>query len=164
MLPLTVESRSGAVAGNHTLVFTFANQLATVYGASVSAGTGSVSSGAIGADTHQYIVNLTGVSDAQTITVNLTNVTDTLEDFSPTVTISLGMLIGDVNGDAVVNAADATLTRNRSGQTADAANFRADCNVDGSINSADATLVRNRSGNFIPSGLLPAARSTSATR
>jgi hypothetical protein len=50
----------------------------------------------------------------------------------------------------VVNSADALQTRNRSGQTTDATNFRSDLNIDGAINRGDALVVRSRSGNFIP--------------
>jgi len=41
--------------------------------------------------------------------------------------------------------------RNRSGQPADATNFRSDFNLDGNVNSGDAAfIVRARSGTFIP--------------
>ena len=66
------------------------------------------------------------------------------------VPITMAVLVGDVNADGAVNSGDATVTRNRSGQTTDATNFRADCNVDGGINSGDATIVRARSGTGLP--------------
>src|SRR5207302_1654453 len=63
-----MECRSGGQSGNHTLIFTFANSLSSVGGASVSSGTGSVTSGGInGTDPHQYVVGLTGVGNAQTL-------------------------------------------------------------------------------------------------
>ena len=62
----------------------------------------------------------------------------------------MGMLIGDTNGDGVVNAGDTTQTRSRSGQTTDATNFRSDVNSDGTINSGDEIAVRSRSGMFLP--------------
>ena len=72
-LPVTgdpgIECRTGGAAGAHTIVFTFTNPLTNVGGASVTSGTGSVSSGTIGADPREYIVNLTGVANAQEITV-----------------------------------------------------------------------------------------------
>ncbi|MDQ6860885.1 MAG: dockerin type I domain-containing protein [Verrucomicrobiota bacterium] len=60
------------------------------------------------------------------------------------------ILVGDANGDGVVNSADATITRNRSGATTDGTNFRTDFNTDGTVNAADATIVRNASGHFVP--------------
>ena len=62
----------------------------------------------------------------------------------------MGVLIGDSNGDGVVNSGDATQVRSRAGQATAPTNFRWDLNVDGLINSGDAALVRNRSGNGIP--------------
>ena len=64
-------------------------------------------------------------------------------------TFEMYVLVGDANGDGFVNAADATVTRNRSGQPTSATNYRADVNHDGSVNSADATIVRARSGTSI---------------
>jgi len=61
----------------------------------------------------------------------------------------MSIVVGDANGDGTDNSADATLTRNRSGQPTDANNFRSDVNADGVINSADATIVRNNSGQGI---------------
>ena len=79
-LPLSgttgIECRSGGANNAHTIVFTFTNTLSSVGSASVSSGIGTVSSSAIGADAHQYLVNLSSVGNAQTITVSLTNVID----------------------------------------------------------------------------------------
>src|SRR5437762_301174 len=76
-LPLSgargIESHSGGANGDYTLVFTFANALTSVSAANVSVGVGRVSTSAIGSDAHEYIVNLTGVANAQTITVSLTD-------------------------------------------------------------------------------------------
>jgi hypothetical protein len=58
----------------------------------------------------------------------------------------MSVLIGDTNGDAVVNSGDALQTRARSGQSTDGTNFRNDANVDGFLNSADTIIVRSRSG------------------
>ncbi len=78
-LPLTgtpaVECRSGGASGNFQMVFTFANPLTSVGGATFS-GTGSISNRSLGTDPHQYIVDLTGVTNAQTVGVTLSNVID----------------------------------------------------------------------------------------
>src|SRR5439155_26883294 len=66
-----IECRSGSANGDYTLVFSFANTLTTVGGASVTSGIGSVSTSAIGTDAHQYIVNLTGVTNAQHLSISL---------------------------------------------------------------------------------------------
>ncbi len=93
-------------------------------------------------------VNLTGVTNAQRLTVTLSTVNDGTS--TSDVSIPMGVLVGDTNWDGVVNAGDATQTRNRAGQTTDATNFRSDVNVDGIVNSGDTTAVRSRSGTALP--------------
>ena len=66
------------------------------------------------------------------------------------VTVPMGVLLGDTNGDRFVNAGDATQTRNRAGQTTDATNFRSDVNADGFVNSGDTIAVRAHAGDFLP--------------
>jgi hypothetical protein len=67
-------------------VFTFANPLTTVDGASVTSGTGLGTTSNIDSnDADNYIVNLTGVTNAQVITVSLANVTDSTGNFSSAV-------------------------------------------------------------------------------
>lgn len=145
-----MESRTGGANSEYTIILTFLNPLASVGGVAVTSGTGSVSTSGIGADAHQYMVNLTGVPNAQRITVSLTNVTDSLGNSSSLVAVRMGLLVGDSNGDGFVNAGDAIQTRNRSGQATDSTNFRSDVNIDGSVNSGDAVIVRGRSGTFVP--------------
>jgi hypothetical protein len=149
-LPLTgapgVECRNSG--GNHTLVFTMSNPLVSG-NASVTTGTGAVS-GSPTFTGNTMTVNLTGVTDVQTVTVTLSNVTDTFAQVLPNIPVSLGVLPGDTNGDRIVNAGDTLQTRGRSGQPADAINFRSDVNADGFINSGDTLSVRSRSGTSLP--------------
>ena len=145
-----VECRTGGASGNHTLVFTFSNELVSVGAPQVANGVGHVSHGEIGVDKRQYILSLTGVGNAQRLTVSLTNAVDAAGNSSSATPVTLGFLYGDANGDGVINSGDAQQTRNRSGQTTDATTFRSDLNLDGTINSGDATVVRSRSGQFIP--------------
>src|SRR5207248_2075731 len=92
-----IECRSSAANGDYTLVFTFSNPVTSVGNASVTNGTGSVTTGNIDSnDAHNYIVNLTGVTNAQVTTVNLSDVTDSVGNFSPAVAGSMGVLLGDV--------------------------------------------------------------------
>ena len=90
-------------------------------------------------------IPLTNVANAQTINVTLNNVNG-----STNLTIPMRLLIGDTNGDGLVNSGDAQQTRNRSGQITDATNFRSDVDADGFINSGDTTIVRARSGTALP--------------
>jgi hypothetical protein len=114
--------------------------------ASLDTGAGSVVQ-VSGNRTPTVTLDLSGVEDAQALTLRLHNVTT--NQSSADLTLPMRVLIGDVNGDGTVNSADALLTRKVSGQSADQTSFRADLNVDGAINSADAVIVRSRSGNFL---------------
>jgi hypothetical protein len=143
-----VESRTGGPSGDHTIVFTFTNPLVSG-NASVTSGSGSVA-GSPTISGNTMTVNLTGVADAQRTTVSLTNVSDNTSQTLPTTAITIGFLVGDSNGDGIVNAADTLQTRGRSGQGTDGNNFRSDVNLDGAVNSGDATIVRSRSGNSLP--------------
>ena len=91
--PVGVEDRSGGATNDYQVVVTFASNV-SVSSAVVSAGTGSVSS-ATGSGTNILTVNLTGVTNAQYITIGLNCVDDGL-GASGNVAVTMGVLIGDV--------------------------------------------------------------------
>jgi hypothetical protein len=143
---LGIECRDGTGKGNYTMVFTFQNTLTSVASASVTSGAGKVASSGIAADRRQYIVNLTGVGNAQRITVTLTNVADSYGNSSATISGSMGILLGDTNGDGVVDLADADQTKAQSGKTITVTNFREDVTTDGVINGSDYSFVKSKAG------------------
>jgi hypothetical protein len=149
-LPLTssvgIEPRVGGATGSYQVVFRFpAPVTATAATAtSESGGSGVASAPVRSADGTEITVNLTGVSNAQRLRVNLEGVNNGAT--TGNVGVTLGVLTGDVNGDGVVNTGDTVQTRSRSGQVTDGTNFRNDVNLDGTINSGDSTVVRNNAG------------------
>jgi hypothetical protein len=146
-----IECRSGGPNGDYTVVFSFANPLSSVTSVSVSSGTGSIANSNIDSnDVHNYIVNLTGVTNAQTVTVGLTNVSDSAGNFSSTLSASMGVLIGDVNSSRRVDAADVSSVRQQTLQTIDASNFRNDINVSGRIDAADVSIARQQTLTSLP--------------
>jgi hypothetical protein len=145
-----VECRSGGANGNYTLVLTFANPLTSVASASVASGTGTISSRAIGSDAHQYILDLSGVANAQRLRITLSDVHDRAGNISDIISATMPVLIGDTNADGSVNSADISQTKSQSGQNVSATNFREDVNTDGSINSGDIALVKSKSGTALP--------------
>ncbi len=160
-LPLTgtpgIECRSGGASGDYTLVFTFVNPLTSVGEAHVTShnptsATGTVVNSMIDStDAHNYIVNLTGVSNAQLITVSLTNVTDSAGNFNAVVPeASMGVLIGDVNASRRVDAADVSLVRQQTLQTITSDNFREDINASGRIDAADVSIARQQTLTSLP--------------
>ena len=143
------ECRSGGTSGDYTLVFKFSNPLASVGGINVT-GTGMVKSSSIGSDPHEFIVELTGVADAQVLGVDLANVSDTSGNVSATVSGLLPVLIGDTNRDHFTDAIDASQTKSQAGAAVTGANFREDVNVDGFIDAIDVSLVKSKSGTALP--------------
>jgi hypothetical protein len=147
-----IECRSGGTSNDYTLVFTFANPLAAVGRASVSSGTGTVSSSAVDStDAHNYIVNLTGVSNAQYLTVTLTNVSDSVGNFSSNASATMGVLVGDVNASGVVTSGDTNLCKAQALQPVTNANFRKDINASGAITTGDVNIIKQNALTQLPS-------------
>lgn len=132
-------------AGNHTLIVTFPTAV-TISGAQVITGTGMVGSAvAAGAE---VTVNLTGVTNAQRLTVLINNVNDGTN--TGNVAITLGILAGDTNGNGSVNAGDTSQTKAQIGNPISAANFRNDVNASGGISASDVSAVKGNSGTALP--------------
>jgi hypothetical protein len=148
-LPLTgnvgIECRSGGAINDYQMIINFATTV-TVGSASVTSGTGSVSSFSVSGS--QVAVNLTGVTNVQRITVTLSNVNDGTH--MGNVPVSMGVLVGDVNGNATVNASDVSLTKSQVGAPVTGSNFREDVNVNGTISSTDVALVKSEVGTALP--------------
>jgi hypothetical protein len=149
-----VECRSGGGANDYKVVFTFPVSV-TYSSASIASGVGNVSS-ATGSGTNTVTVNLTGVTNAQTITITLTNVNNGTT--SGDVSVPMGILIGDTTGNGTVNASDVTQTKARTGQTIDVTNFRNDVTANGTLNASDVTSVKTRAGSSLSRGTATATR------
>ena len=94
-------------------------------------------------------VNLTGVTDIQTLAVTLTNVTDTFAQVLPTTAVSINFLIGDTSASKSVNATDIAQVKAQTGTLVTAANFREDVTANGALNGSDIALTKNSSGHGI---------------
>lgn len=143
-----IEDRTGGASGNYKVVITFAAPV-TVTNATVTpgaGGTGSVSSFSV--NNTQVTVNLTNVSNAQTLTVNLIGVN--VGGNSGNVGIPMAVLVGDTNADRFCDAVDVSQTKSQSGKAVGLANFREDVNVDGFIDAVDTSLVKSKSGTALP--------------
>jgi hypothetical protein len=137
----------GGASGDYEMVFHFANPVSSVSSA-VVAGTGSVSSTSIqGGD---YVVVLSGVTNAQRLTVTLGGVTDSAGNTATSVAATMGVLLGDVNGSGRVDAADVSFVRQQTLQPITSANFRADINVSGRIDAADVSVARQQTLTSLP--------------
>ena len=155
--PLTgspgIECRSAGGTNDYTIIATFGNAV-TVNGnpqAQVSLGTGSIGSGGVSnggmvtISGNTVTIPLTNVSNAQTINVTLFGVNG-----SGNVVIPMSVLVGDVNGNGTVNAADVAQAKARIGQPIDQTNFRWDVNTNGNINAADVSIIKSNLGTGLP--------------
>ncbi len=153
-LPLTgtpgVECRSGGRQGSYTVNFTFDNNLVNV--ANVATSCGTVTSSMVdGNDPHRFVVNLAAADcNAQDVTVTLTGVTDDQGSTLASAAVTMGLLLGDVDGDRSVTTTDFNQTKADNGQTTDGANFREDLNTNGRVDRRDATSVRQQIGTSLP--------------
>ena len=148
-LPVTgspgIECRTGGASGDYKVVATFAAPV-TLNSASVSAGIGAVSSTTISGN--QVFVNLTSITNAQTIAITLFGVNDGSN--TGDVSIPMSVLLGDTTANGSVNSSDVSQTKADSGKTTGSANFRRDVTADGLVNSSDVVAVKSKSGLALP--------------
>jgi RHS repeat-associated protein len=153
-LPLTgkagVECRwgQGTSHDQHQIIVTFPRAVSFA-GASVTTGTGSVSSTSQSADHTQIILNLSGVTNGQTIIATISGVTD--GNVTNDVTVGMGVLLGDTNADGYNDSIDTSQVKSQAGNPVTSSNFREDLNCDGFIDSIDTAIVKSKSGTSLPS-------------
>ena len=155
-LPVSLGSTPGieprSANGDHTLVFTFNNDLVSG-SAEVTSGTGSISGTPV-ISGKTMTVDLTGVNDGQQITVTLKDVTDNLSQIMPDFDVKMRLLVGDVSGNSTVTNTDVGLVKaevNPSTPVTES-NFRADVSTNGFVTNTDVGIVKARVN---PTGGLP---------
>jgi hypothetical protein len=142
-----IEDRSGQPGGAYTITMTFNENIASV--AHASASCGKVASTSI--DGATLTINLTKVScNASHITVTANDVKDSAGINLDSACIEVGLLLGDVNGDGVVDSADLDIVNSQIGQPTNGENFRSDINNDGTISTADVRIVTQQQGMRLP--------------
>lgn len=146
---VSVEDRSGGSSGAHQVVFTFAGNIAAVSSATVTPGlngTASISSTTINAN--QVTVNLTNVSNAQTVVINLFGVDDgaSVGDIS----VPMAVLFGDVDSSRRTDNSDALAVRRLSVSVPTISTFRNDVDVSGRIDNSDALATRRATVTVLP--------------
>jgi membrane protease subunit (stomatin/prohibitin family) len=85
----------------------------------------------------------------------LNGVTDATGNSGNVIGPQMGLLVGDVNANGLVNSTDTSQVQAQSGQpvTGDlgTGNYRKDVNANGLINSTDTSTVQSKSGHGLPS-------------
>jgi hypothetical protein len=139
----TTEPRQGPTA---TIVMTFD---ATVISADVAVTEGTATPGAVTFSGPDVIVPLTGMTNAQYVTVSLTNVTTTVTS-GVSASIRLGFLRGDVNQNRIVAVSDVGLVNAQLAQLVTATNYLKDINASGVLTVADKGLVNASLATALP--------------
>jgi hypothetical protein len=93
-------------------------------------------------------VNLTNVSNAQTLSISLAGVSDGTN--TTNVSVPMSVLIGDVNVMERVDAADVSVVRQQTIQPVTTDNFREDINASGRIDAADVSIARQQTLTSLP--------------
>jgi hypothetical protein len=154
-LPLTgakgIECRTGggANADTHQVVFQFGQPVTfTSALATPQAGMTGQATGTSGNGTKEVTVNLGSVSNAQTLTVSLKGIAGA--GTPATLTVPMGILLGDTTANGSVNSSDVSQTKIQSGAILSISNFRTDVTVNGGINASDVSSVKAKSGTALP--------------
>jgi len=151
-LPLTgnlgIECRTGLT--RYAIVFTFNNNVTSADSATSGCGTvGSISVDPI--DAHNLIVTYNGATcDGENVTVTANNVHDDQGNTLASASATMGILLGDINGDGRVGNGDIGNIQGHRGERTNSDNFRDDLNADGRINNQDVQLGRSNRGNSLP--------------
>jgi hypothetical protein len=139
---VTVEPRLATAGNPHRIVFKFNQNVTSVQGGNVTvaASTGTAPTATTTFSGSEMIVDLTGVTNGQRVSVTGSNINGAGVNAS----IVVGFLAGDVNGNRTVQGSDVTFVQQRLLQPISATNFRADINNNGSIQGSDVTAVQQR--------------------
>jgi hypothetical protein len=141
-----LECRSGGNDQAFQIVFTFPSNV-TFNNAGVTSGTATVAD-VNGNGTREVSVDLTGVGNAQTITLSLLGLND--GNRTGDLNVPMSVLLGDVNATGRVDAADVSLVRQQTLQPVGYTNFREDINGSGRIDAADVSIARQQTLTSLP--------------
>jgi Dockerin type I domain len=144
--PAGIECRRPGANNAYQIILTLGLPF-TFNSASITSGTGNIAN-VTGNGTATVTINLTGVTNAQTLTVFLSGVN--YGAASGDVPIRMSVLIGDTTGNGTVSSADVSQVKLQSGRPVTSSNFRADVNASGTITSTDVSTVKSRTGTALP--------------
>jgi hypothetical protein len=154
-LPLTgqagIECRTGPTTGNHKVIVTFSVPV-TVQNVTVTPGAGGTAAIAptngFSVNNTQVTVNLTNVSNAQTLSINLIGVRSGAN--AGNVSVPMSVLLGDVNATGLVDGNDVAAVQSHTRQSANNTNFRNDVNTTGQIDGNDVAITQAHTRTSLP--------------
>jgi subtilisin family serine protease len=140
----TTEPRQGPT---QTIVFTFDKPVSA---ATVTVSEGTATASAPSFSGNDVIVTLSGVSDVQYVTVDLSSVSSTDGGSGGTGSVRVGFLAGDVNQSRTVSLADVGLVNSVLAQTVTAANYLKDVNASGTLTLGDKAITNGDLTHALP--------------
>jgi carboxypeptidase T len=146
-VPMPLTGSSGVecrLATTYNAVFTFD---APVTSGQVTVLSGTATVGAITFSGNSMIVQLTGVTSAEIVTLHTQNINGDGQSHGD---VPFGFLTGDADATRVVGKSDQTLVQSQLNQPVTGSNFREDLNADGRIKNADVNIVKTNKGHSIP--------------
>jgi hypothetical protein len=96
----------------------------------------------------QVTIDLDGVANDQIITITLNNVSDGAN--SGNVSVSMGVLMGDVTGNRVVSNPDVGSVKSQVAALVTSSNFRDDVTANGVISNTDVSTTKVQVGTQLP--------------
>lgn len=124
-----------------------------------TSGTAATSAGSVGSTTfsgNSMIVTVTGITNAQTVTVTVNNVSDGTPPNLASASATFRVLEGDVNASGTVNAADVGVVKLKAlTGVVDGSSFRCDLDRSGTINAADVGSVKLKNATTVSGGSSP---------
>jgi Dockerin type I domain len=147
--PSGVEDRSGRANQKFFVAMTFSNNITSVGNATTTCGV--VSSWTISGPTVTFkLVGVAHGCNESDITITAKDVMDDMGNTLSSASVLMGLLLGDVNGDRVVDGTDLSIVRSDRGEHTDGTNYRSDVSNDGFINHSDVRLVQQQQGTSLP--------------
>ena len=147
-LPLTgmegIESRGGR---SDSIYLTFNHNLTSTGSIGSSCGNASVTIDPD--DAKNLIVTVDGDCNAAHIAIVANGIVDDQGNIGYA-SVTYGKLIGDVDGNGVVDAGDGEAIRAEVPSFADSSNFRDDLNLDGRVNARDHLIAKSHRGGKLP--------------
>jgi len=140
----TTEPRVGPT---QTIVFTFDKP---INAANVTVTEGTATAAAPTFSGNDMIVNLSGVSNIQYVTVTLSNVSSPDGSSGGTGAVRVGFLEGDVNQSRAVSLSDLVLVNAQLAHLVTASNYLKDVNASGTLTLADFIIVNGLLGKALP--------------
>ncbi|HJT81998.1 MAG TPA: hypothetical protein VJ719_12440 [Chthoniobacterales bacterium] len=140
-----VEPRNGN--GNHTIVLHFDRAIQSA-NAMVTSGNAVVDS--VNISGNDLLVNLTGVTNQQRITLTATNVAAVSGGVLNSVGVQIGFLLGDVTGNGTVSNTDVSNVKAQVSAPVSQSNFRQDVTANGAISNTDVSTTKGQVGMTLP--------------